>query len=181
MEVIAKLKFLRMAPRKVRLVANLIKGLNIEQAKAQLKFLSKRATDPVSKTLNSAVANAENNFHLQRDNLYISKIFVDGGPMLKRWMPRAMGRASAIQKKTSHLTVILAEMTELKGNKTRKIEKETVISDNEGQIESASVEQKKIEGDKLRKAFKTAKKAEVKKVVPKGAEGIRKVFRRKTV
>jgi large subunit ribosomal protein L22 len=103
----AKLRHLRISPRKVRLVANLVRGLSVVEAEKQLKFLTKRAAKPVLKLLKSAIANAENNANLAKDSLYIAKILVDPGPTLKRWMPRAMGRATPIMKRTSHLTIVL--------------------------------------------------------------------------
>ena len=162
-----------MAPRKVRVVANLIKGLNINQARAQLRALPKRASGPVLKTLNSAVANAEHNFQLSKDNLYIAKIFVDGGPMLKRWMPRAMGRASAIQKKTSHLTVILGERIAAKAVKKA--------------IKAKAVQTKQVPETALEKTaaekIKSAPRAEKKEAIAKERAGgfAKRMFRRKSV
>ena len=98
-----------MAPRKVRAIANLIKKLSVFEAEAQLRFHSRRAAEPVLKLLKSGIAGAVNNFSLSPENLYISNIFVDEGPMLKRFRPRAFGRAGAIHKKTSHITLILEE------------------------------------------------------------------------
>lgn len=109
MEVEAHLRHLRISPRKVRLVIDVIRGMNIKEAQTQLEFISKRASRPILKLLNSAIANAENNFNLEKDNLYISKIFVNEGPILKRWRPRAMGKSSPIHKKTSHITIVLDE------------------------------------------------------------------------
>lgn len=109
MEVTAKLRYLRIAPRKVRLVADLIRGKNVEQATHILSFTRKRAAKPILKLLNSAIANAINNFQLKKENLYIDKITVDEGPKLKRWRPRARGVAYEIQKKTSHITLVLKE------------------------------------------------------------------------
>lgn len=100
---------LRIAPRKVRLIANLIKKFPVLSAEAQLKFQSKRAALPMLKLLKSAMASAVNNFNLSLENLYISNILVDEGPKLKRFRPRAFGRAGAIHKKTSHITLILEE------------------------------------------------------------------------
>jgi large subunit ribosomal protein L22 len=122
MEVTAKLRFLRMSPRKVRLVTDLIRGKTVQDADAQLSFLPKRAARPVYKLLHSAVANAENNFKLKKENLFINRIMVDMGPSLKRWRPRAFGRAAPIVKKSSHITIILSEVkpTVKKGKKTLK-------------------------------------------------------------
>ena len=93
------------------MVANLIKKSSALSAQALLKFQNKKAALPILKLLKSAAASAVHNFNLSADNLFISNIFVDGGPMLKRFRPRAFGRAAAIQKKTSHLTLILEEKT----------------------------------------------------------------------
>ena len=109
MEIIAKVRYLRMTPRKVRLLAGLIRGMDIARAEAQLGFTSKAAARPVLKLLRSAVANAEHNFKLDRDDLYIKTITVDGGPVLKRWRSRAFGRASPIRKRTSHIVIILSD------------------------------------------------------------------------
>lgn len=107
--IIAKLKHLRMSPRKVRLVADLVRGLSIEEAERQLRFLAKKSAGPILKLLDSAVANAKQNFDLVKDNLYIAKIVVESGKPLKRWRPRAMGRAMPIMKRTSHIIISLEQ------------------------------------------------------------------------
>jgi large subunit ribosomal protein L22 len=112
MEVKAKLRYLRIAPRKVRLVADLIRGKSAEEAEKILNFTKKRAALPILKLLKSALANAKNNYRLEEKNLFISKIFVDEGPRLKRILPRARGRADIIQKKMSHVTLVLEEKKE---------------------------------------------------------------------
>lgn len=105
----ASLNDLHMAPRKVRLIANLIKGLPIQEAEAQLILQSRRAAKPLVKLLRSAVANAKNNKKLNPDQLLIKSIVVNQGTILKRFLPRAMGRATPIQKKISHITMVLEE------------------------------------------------------------------------
>ena len=110
MEVKAKLRFLRIAPRKVRLVADLIRAKSALAAESQLSFMPKGSARPMLKLLNSAVANAENNFKLKKDNLFIKRIMDDEGPKLKRWRPRAFGRAAPILKRSSHITIILDEL-----------------------------------------------------------------------
>lgn len=102
----AKLRYLRIAPRKVRLVVDLIRGKSAEQAIAILNFTVRKAADPLLKLLNSALANAKDQEQDEKE-LKISKITVDQGPTLKRWRPRARGRAAMIQKKTSHITLQL--------------------------------------------------------------------------
>lgn len=109
MEVKAKARFIRMSPRKIRLVVNLVRGLDVDDAVAQLRFLNKAAARPVYKLIESARANAENNFKLNPGSLFIKTITVDGGPVLKRWMPRAFGRATPVRKRTAHITVVLDE------------------------------------------------------------------------
>jgi len=109
MEVKASTKHLRMSARKVRLVTNLILGMGVLSAQAQLRFSNKRSAQAVLKLLNSALANAENNFKLNKNNLYIKSIYIDEGPVLKRWLPRAHGRATPIKKRTAHLNLILDE------------------------------------------------------------------------
>ena len=110
MEVKAKLRYLRVSPRKVRLVAGLIRGKATTVALDQLQFSGKGAALPMSKLLKSAVANAVNNFDLAENNLAIKEVFVDGGPTLKRWLPRAHGRATPLNKRTSHITIVLKEI-----------------------------------------------------------------------
>lgn len=106
-------KYIRISPRKVRIVINLIRGKQVDEALAILQFTPKAASPVVAKVLNSAIANAENNPpYLNRDNLYVAEIYADQGPTLKRFMPRAKGSASSILKRSSHITVILDEVKE---------------------------------------------------------------------
>jgi len=109
MKQIAKLKYLHMAPRKVRLIADTLKGLPISEAEAQLLTRSQRVAGPLLKLLRSAIANAKNNAKLDSNKLFVESIRVDQGPMLKRILPRAQGRTTPIQKKMSHITVVLEE------------------------------------------------------------------------
>lgn len=107
MEIKAKLKHLRIAPKKVRLVANLIKGLPVLEAEQQLQFCRKISALPLSKLLKSAIANAVNNNHLAKEDLYVKSLIVNEGFALKRWKPRAMGRANMIKKRASHVSLVL--------------------------------------------------------------------------
>ncbi|HXV26724.1 MAG TPA: 50S ribosomal protein L22 [Candidatus Paceibacterota bacterium] len=109
MEVKAKLNGIRIAPRKVRLVAGLIKKKDIDAALDQLAHMSKRSAAPIVKLVNSAVANAENNYRMVRGNLFIKNLWVDEGIKLRRWQPKGFGRAGEIQKKTSRINLILDE------------------------------------------------------------------------
>ncbi len=110
MEAKAVAKYMRISPRKVRIVAKNIKGLSVENALAQLKYTPKKAAVILLKVLNSALANAEQKEQIDVDTLYVKNVFVDEGPTAKRWRPRAMGRATRIRKRTSHVTVILDEI-----------------------------------------------------------------------
>ncbi len=109
MEARAYLKNARIAPRKVQIVLDLIRGKDTETAMAILENTPKAACEYLEKLLKSAVANAENNFGMDRDNLYISECFVCPGPIMKRIMPRAQGRAFRILKRTSHVTLAVKE------------------------------------------------------------------------
>lgn len=107
-QVTAKLRFLRMGPRKVRLVADMVRGKKVTRALDILSVLNKRPARPVLKLLNSAVANAKHNHALAVEDLVVSQIYVDGGPVLKRSMPKAHGRATPIRERTSHINLVLA-------------------------------------------------------------------------
>jgi len=147
MEVKASLKYLRISPRKVRLVADLIKGLSVKVAEANLLHVSKRSSNPLLKLLKSAVANAEHNFGLDKNNLFIRAIRVDEGPALKRWRPRARGAAFSIKKRTSHIFLTLKEIKETKEKK--------------GKVKEEKKEIKKIK--KIKKTIKAKGPASVKK------------------
>ncbi len=109
MEATAKLKGARISPQKARLVADQIRGLPVERADEVLTFSNKKAAHIVRKVLMSAIANAENNRGADIDELKVHTIFVDEGPTLKRGMPRAKGRFTRILKRTSHITIVVAE------------------------------------------------------------------------
>jgi len=115
MEVIAKARYIRMSARKVRLVAGLIRGMDLEAALQQLRFYRKAASRPVLKCVESAAANAEHNFKMDRDSLFVKAIMVDIGPSMKRWRARAFGRAAGIKKHSCHITVILADRAKAGG------------------------------------------------------------------
>ncbi|HEY4526063.1 MAG TPA: 50S ribosomal protein L22, partial [Candidatus Paceibacterota bacterium] len=116
-----KLRYLRMAPRKVRAIADLIRGLSVNEAEAQLIMMRRRATLPILKLLRSAVNAAQTTKRMHPESLKIEAIQVDQGPMLKRHLPRARGVASPIQKKMSHVTLTLAEMPEKKDSRFKMV------------------------------------------------------------
>ena len=109
MQAKAILKYARISPRKVSIVLDLIRGKSVDEAKGILKNTRKAASEYLIKLLDSAVANAENNFSMNKDNLYVSECYVCQGPTLKRMMPRARGSADRILKRTSHMTIVVAE------------------------------------------------------------------------
>lgn len=180
MKVTAKLNNLRKSPRKVRLVANLIKGLDAGIAENQLRFLVKGSAPYFEKLLKSAVANAQNNLGLDKDNLYIKDVIVDEGKKLKRWLPRAHGRASLLLKRSSHIEIILAEKVEGKGRK--KVKKQEIKDVKKVEIEKkvgeeeVKEEKKEVIKEKIEKEFLDEKKKGA------GEKGfLRKIFRRKSM
>jgi len=123
------LRSLRMTPRKVRLLIDLIRGLSVDKALAQLAVSKKTAARPVAKLLQSAVANAAHNHNIKKDSLVIVAAAVDGGATLHRWTPKAHGRATPIRKRTAHISLVL----------------EGVVDETKSKIKS---QKSKIEGDK---------------------------------
>ena len=109
MQATAKATYVRIAPRKVQIVLDLIRNQPVDKAAAILKYTPKAACEPVGKLLNAARANAENNFDMDTSKLYVAECNVGAGPILKRIRPRAQGRANRINKRTSHITITLAE------------------------------------------------------------------------
>lgn len=142
---ITKLNYLRMAPRKVRAVADLMRGLCTSEAEAQLMAIRRRAAVPLLKLLRSAVANAKNTKRLSEDKLYIESVFVDQGPMLKRSLPRARGMATPIQKKMSHVTLILVENPQLAPPRFKiTVQKKVKLPPKEGKS-AKSTKNRKVE------------------------------------
>ena len=176
MPVTAKLRYLRIAPRKVRLVTDLIRGKRVEDAQAILNFTNKKAAPILLKLLKQAIANAKNNFQLDESNLYISKILVDEGPKLKRQMPRARGQADEIYKRTSHISLVLDEIEKKPRSEGARLAR------------MAAKETKEIKGvekkEKIKKIPKVAKpkfRPELEKPKPKIEKGLRRIFRRKAI
>lgn len=176
------LRYLRIAPRKVRLVADLIRDKRVDKAQVTLKFTSKRAAAPILKLLNQAVANAKAKFDVQEDNLRILKITVDEGPKLKRQLPRARGRADIMHKKTSHITLFIEEIEKRakkvkkpKIQKTAKAKKEQELKGEEKPEESQVTTEDKDFSKKVRQRdnFERSRAKETK--------GLRRFFRRKAI
>lgn len=186
MPVTAKLRHLRIAPRKVRLVADLIRGKSVKEAQDILHFAVKRAALPFLKLLKSVVSNAENNFQLEEKELYISKVLVDEGPRLKRWLARARGKANEIQKKTSHITMVLDEFIkkpkEVKKEEVEKLKKVERVEEyskikeapKEGKPPAPAVEQSPPRGKVGQAKFRP--RVEMPK--PKKERGLKKLFKR---
>lgn len=169
-DITAQLKHLRIAPRKTRLAADVIRGLPVQEAEGQLLLSRRRASTALLKLLRSAVANAKNNNKLESTKLYIKEIRVDQGPVFKRFMPRAFGRVSLIEKKTSHITLVLGVSDKLS--------------------EQRFVIKEKPKKKKDTKSFKKQKEAKEKfreeKVVSEAEPAVRpgllkRIFRRKSI
>lgn len=109
METKAVAKYIRISPQKARLVADIIRGMKADTAVTTLRFMPKKAARILRKVLESAVANADQRDSVDVDSLFVKEITVDGGPMLKRFSPRAQGRATRILKRTSHITIVVDE------------------------------------------------------------------------
>ena len=109
MKVRAQAKHVRQSPYTVRRVLDLIRGLPVEEAEVVLAFTNRRATEPITKVLKSAVANAEHNHSIEKEELVVSECYADEGPTLRRFKPRARGRATRINKRTSHITVVVSD------------------------------------------------------------------------
>ncbi|NTW22808.1 50S ribosomal protein L22 [Candidatus Falkowbacteria bacterium] len=145
MEITAKAKHIHMSARKVRLVVDVVRGNKVDQALAQLQFINKLATKPVAKLINSAIANAEHNFNLDRTNLFVKTIRVDEGVTMKRWMPKAHGRATPIRKRSSHIIVTLAEIKDSGSLKAREQKIEAPIKLGTKPTEEEGVKVKKTD------------------------------------
>jgi len=165
--VTAKLKYLRIAPRKARLVADLLRGLSVEEAEVELLTNRRRAAAALLKLLRSAVANAKR-ATLSPEKLYVKEIKVDQGPRLKRFLPRAFGRATKIEKKMSHVTIVLGELEKPRPSKFI--------------IQGKPKKEKKVKTPKAEKTKEEFKEKKVAAPKPKEQPGFfRRIFRRKSV
>lgn len=182
-EVKAQLNGLRMAPRKVRAVTNLLRGKDVVYALNQMEFLIKRPVLPLIKLLNSAIANAENNLNMVKKNLYIKEFLVDEGIKLKRYMPKAQGRSGEIQKKTSKVRLVLDErVAGLKRSHARPVAE---IEPAFGKQGSVPASQQKGNFGSGTVGTGTAKKPEIKTELGKKGNTLgnlgRRLFRRKVI
>lgn len=190
MEVKAQANNIRMSSRKVRLVVDVVRGKKVEEAINQLIFTNKKAVTPIKKLIESAIANATNNYNLKKDNLFVKEIKVNEGRTIKRWMPRARGRATTIRKRTSHVLLVLGELVDSGVVAPKKVDVEEPVK--------LGKKEKQSEGVKVKKDKKEDKKIEAteksKKIIdPRGegkgkhsqiegkSSGVRgKIFRRKS-
>lgn len=124
MQVKATAKFVRLSPRKARLVVDAVRGMSVIDAEKELAVMAKKGAEPVMKLLKSAVANAEHNNKLKKENLYIAEIAANEGMTIKRYRPRAFGRATMVRKRTSHLSIVLDEKTAGKETQKAEVKKE---------------------------------------------------------
>jgi large subunit ribosomal protein L22 len=193
MQIKAQTKYLKISAKKMRLVARVIKGKDVLQALNYLKFVPRKASPFIFKTLSSALANAEHNFNLNRDNLFVKEIFVNEGATLKRWRPRAFGRATPIQKKSAHLTIILEEKepssksssskslsSEKKKKKTNQEDLKIVTAQDIKKQEARPQDRENLEGDSETK--RKAPEQDLKKVRNRIKDAnLKKFFRRKSI
>lgn len=188
MKVTATLKNLRISPRKTRLVTDLIKGRDVEDALVILSHTVKKTSVFLEKLLRSAIANAENNFGLDKSNIYIYDIQVGEGATLKRWLPRAFGRATKLLKRSSNIYLVLEEKIEGKNRKskeqlkkereaakaeTKKMEKETERQEQEKQKKKTREEAPNVKKD-IRELYK-------KKQEEGRSDWVKKIFKRKAL
>jgi len=196
MQVKAKAKYIRISPRKARLVADVIRGLDAQDAINKLALINKKAVVSISKLLKSAIASAEHNHELSVDNLFIKAITVNDGPTYYRWMPRAFGRATQLRKRTSIIDLIVSEKVESTEKKDVKTEKKTVIKtekldhklDNSKQKDSIDsskkdsvskdTEEEKKEDSFSKSSYKATQQHKEGQKKEKGA--FKKMFRRKS-
>ena len=188
MKVTAELNNLRISPRKVKLVADLLKGLDVSEAVNQADITIKKTSEYLHKLLLSAIANAENNFGLSKNNLYVFDVIVGAGPTLKRWMPKAYGRAGKILKRTSKVRIILEERVEGKDRKSKEqLEKEKLerIKQAKEDLKKEEIKNKETEKDNIKEGKITDTKVKNEEKSKKGVSEKKgwknKIFHRKSM
>lgn len=181
MEIKASLNYLRIAPRKVRSVVDLIRGKEIKEAETQLKFIARRASMPILRLLKSAIANAKNNFNVDKEDLFIKEIKVNEGIPHKRSRPVSRGRAFPIMKRTSHIIISLGVKKGVKIEKSDKSSKD--ILTGPPQSEGLGGEIRKESRDETKPPLKAATRKPVKELSakPKKQNWVKKIFRRKSI
>lgn len=175
MQTKAKAKSIRISPKKIRLVADLIRGMDAGEAAVQLNFSVKSAALPLAKLLKSAVSNAEENFNLDKNNLFIKEIRVDEGQTIKRWRPRAFGRATMIRKRTAQVSLVLEE------KEPTDIDKQVAVKKQDSKEDIISIDDfeqiKKTDKSDI-KDKETDQEVKIKKVDKKGF--VNKIINRKS-
>jgi len=160
----------------MRLVVDIIRHMSVAQAENQLQFIPRRASIFILKSLRSAVANAEHNFNLKKDNLYIKKVLVNEGPALKRWTPKAFGRATPIKKRSSHLEIVLAEH-----KPTEKLQKHKIAATKPKAEEISVVAETEVKETKDALKKYVGRPVKDQKFRPKQSGARLKIFRRKAI
>lgn len=180
--VTAQLKYLRIAPRKVRLVADTLRGLPVEEAEARLMISARRPKASLLKLLRSGVANAKNNHKLNPEMLYIKEIRVDQGPMMKRWTPRSRGSIAAIQKKMSHVTLVLDVLQKPHTNRFSIVSKKPKKEDNKEKKGKKSKQESATTKSQISDKTKEKEQKPAVQDKPKETKGaLKKVFQRKAI
>lgn len=170
MEVLAKGKYIKTSPKKARAVADLVRGKGASEAQVILSVMPQTSATEIKKVLDSAIANAENNFNLEKSKLMISKISIDGGPVVKRYMPRAKGMASDIKRRTSHIEIVVSGDVK---TKKKAEEKETKVGTTKAkEAQATEGDSNKIELERPQDKININKKGQ--------KSGAPKIFRRKT-
>ncbi len=175
MKVKVKLNGLRISPSKVRLVADLIRGCRVAEALVRLNSAAKRSAGPLEKLLLSGIAAAEHNFGLDKDNLYVYNVIVNEGMTMKRWLPRAHGRATKLLKRTSKVELTLAEVEEGKNRVVPPVKTKT-----ENSAENKAVKEKDVEEKKTVSVAAETKLSAPNKSSKTALGNTRKMFRRKS-
>lgn len=183
-KITAELNHLRIAPRKVRAVVDMLRGLDADAARAQLKYLTKRSARPLEKLLNSAIANAKHNLGWDENYIYIKEIRVDEGIKLKRYKPKGFGMTMPIQKKTSRVKLVLDELSGEKRKKKearlvrmKKFEPAPAVSSSRAEEEKPRAREEKQKPKIERKIEKVSRKGTFGEIKTLG----RKLFRRKSI
>ncbi len=167
MDVRAKARYVRISPRKVRLVLDAVRNLHPEKAVIHLSLMPQKSARPVRKLIESAIANAENNFKLKKADLKIKSLVADEGPTIKRWRPRAFGRAAMIRKRTSHISVVLSDgkvdLVDLKEDRKEEAKKTKKTEENKNIKKETKAQETTVKTDNKVEKKETKEKKEVKK------------------
>lgn len=176
MEIKVELNYLKITPRKTRQAVNLVRGKKAEEAQSLLEFSVNKPAKSVLKLLRSAMTSAKNNFQLEPSNLYISRIFVDEGPKLKRWQPVSRGSAHPVWKRGSHVTLVLDEIKPSPKKKAKKTQKKEAIVVKEETPKAEEIKTEEVVPELRPKKPRFAKEESRKQG---SLRGLKRIFRRK--